>query len=267
MVMVTQTSRIRTGALHLFLLGGFRVEREGVAVPAVAWRRRSARQLVKLLATNPRHALHREQIFDILWARADIESARNSFAKALHAARHALEPSLLPRQRSSFISVSDDMVTLDANIVIDADEFQRGAHAALRLRTESNYVSALSIYSGVLLPEDRYEDWALERRRQLADLNLRLLLGLSELRESEGDYTGAIDCLCLALEEDQTREDAHRRLMALYAASGASGLALRQFEICQAELSRELNRSPHRETVALYQTILFGEVEQYRASS
>jgi DNA-binding SARP family transcriptional activator len=254
--------------LRLYLLGGFRVEVAGEVVPARAWRRRSARQLTKVLATDPQHAMHREQIYDLLWPDASIASARNSLAKAVHATRHALEPARRPRQHSTCIVVGDEMVALNReHVFIDADAFQRAAHDALRRGGVPEHERALALYSGPLLPEDRYEDWASERRRQLAGLNLRLLLGLAKLREADADLSGAIDCLWIALQEDQTTEDAHRNLMRLYAASGAPDLALRQFDICRAELSRQLGRPPHRETTALYDEILFGPAHLRRASS
>jgi DNA-binding SARP family transcriptional activator len=53
--------------LHLWLLGGFRAEVGGQAVPEQRWHRRKACSLVKLLALAPRHRLHREQLMDILW--------------------------------------------------------------------------------------------------------------------------------------------------------------------------------------------------------
>src|SRR5262245_36896279 len=62
--------------LRVDLLGGFAVEREGIPVPDFAWQRRSARRLTKLLATVPNHALHREQILEIFWPNADVDSAR-----------------------------------------------------------------------------------------------------------------------------------------------------------------------------------------------
>ena len=247
--------------LRVGLLGGFRVERAGFAVPAFAWQRRSAKKLTKLLATTPSHAMHREQIFEIQWPKASVDSARNSLAKALHAARHALEPERLARQGSAYLYARDDMIGLDTDHVsIDADEFQRLAQSALRLRTVVAYETALALYRGPLLPEDRYEDWPSERRRYLGDLNLRLLLGLAEALEAQGDRSAAIDCLEAALLEDQTREDAHRQLMRLYDADGARDLALRQFEICRAHLRQELNRAPHRETTALYEELLSNRV-------
>jgi DNA-binding SARP family transcriptional activator len=249
--------------LRVGLLGGFRVERAGVAVPDFAWRRRSAKRLTKLLATRPSRALHREQVLETLWPDADLDSARNSLAKALHAARHALEPERLPREGSSYIHLRDDMITLDTDhVLIDAENFQRLAQSALRLATVSAYETALAAYTGVLLPEDLYEDWPSERRHYLADLNVRLLLGLAETLEKLGAHRGAVDRLRTALQEDPTREDVHRQLMRLYGAMGARGLALRQFEMCRDLLRAELNVVPDRQTTALYQELLANEVEQ-----
>ena len=175
--------------LRVGLLGGFRVDRAGVARPVTDWQRRTAKTLMKLLATDPRHALHREQILDMLWPNVGVESALNSFGKALHAARRALEPELLPRQGSTYLRLTDSMVALDTqHVLIDADHFQVLAESALRQRDEAAFEAALEAYGGELLPEDRYEDWCAERREFLAELHIRLLLGLAERLEERGEY-------------------------------------------------------------------------------
>jgi len=255
--------------LRVGILGGFRVERAGVVVPDLAWRRRSAKRLVKVLATKPSHAMHREQVFEVLWPKAGVESARNSLAKALHAARHACAPERVARQPSAYIYARDDMIALDTDhVVIDADEFQRHAQTALRVASVSAFETALATYRGIILPEDLYEDWASGRRRYLADLNLRCLVGLAELLESDGNYNGAIDCLDSALQDDPTREDVHRRLMQLFRVKGALDLALRQFETCRAQLRLHINRTPSPETTALYEELLatVGPIAHDRAS-
>src|SRR5919108_16203 len=88
--------------LRIHLLGGFGVQRPG-PLEVSGWQRRSAKTLTKLLATCPGHALHKEQILEILWPDADVCSALNSLGKALHAARRALEPELAPRSSSAFL--------------------------------------------------------------------------------------------------------------------------------------------------------------------
>jgi DNA-binding SARP family transcriptional activator len=221
------------------------------------WQRRTAKTLTKLLATVPGHSLHREQILEILWADVDVESALNSFAKALYAARRAFEPGLLPRETSAYLRLTDAVLSLDTeHVVIDADEFQELAESALRQRAVSAYEAALAAYPGELLPEDRYEDWSAERRTALAGLHIRMLLRLAEALESRGEYSQAADRLRAALQQDRTREDIHRRLMRLYAETGSRDQAVRQFQLCREALQQGLDLLPEAETVTLHRDVL-----------
>jgi DNA-binding SARP family transcriptional activator len=253
--------------LRIELLGGFRVERAGVARPVSGWQRRTGKTLTKLLATHPRHCLHREQVLEILWPGVELESALNSFGKALHAARRALEPELLPRESSAYLPLTDSMVALDTQHVwIDADHFERLAERALRRGDIASYESALAAYGGELLPEDRYEDWCAERRNRLADLHIQLLVGLAEAHEESGAHSASAARLREVLRHDPTREDAHRRLMGLYASLGARDQAMRQFQICEDVLKRELDMAPEQVTVELYREIQADRVPR-RAST
>lgn len=233
--------------VHIGLLGGFRVERGGAPISDFAWQRRSAKRVTKLLAIRPGHAAHRDEVLETLWPNADLASARNSLSKALHAARCAIEPERLPREGSPYIRVRDDLITLGTeHVVIDADEFQRLGRDAFHVATVAAYEDALAAYTGVLLPEDLYEDWVTERRDSLAELNIRLLISLAEALEKRGRHRDAVDRLRTALEQDPTREDVHRQLMRLYGALGARCVALRQFETCRSVLRERLNVAPIR---------------------
>jgi DNA-binding SARP family transcriptional activator len=247
--------------LRLRLLGGFRVERVGAARPVSGWQRRSAKTLTKLLATHPRHTLHREQLLDLLWPDVEVESALNSFGKALYAARRALEPELLPRESSAYLRLTDSMVALETRHVwIDADHFQLRAESALRQKDVTAYESALGAYGGELLPEDRYEDWCAERRDYLAGLHIRLLSGLADALERGGAHSASAARLREVLQHDPTREDVHRRLMFLYASAGSRDQAVRQFQICQDALRRELDLGPEKATLALNRDILANRI-------
>ena len=243
--------------LHVRLLGGFRVERTDVGLTMLDWPRRSAKTLTKLLSVLPGHALHREQIIDILWPDVDTESALNSFGKALHAARHVLEPELPRRQDSAYLRLADSMLILNTkHVVVDADQFERLAEEAVCSGEIPAYQAALTAYGGELLPEDRYESWCSERRSVLVELHVRLLLGLAEILERRGAHNEAADRLRDALRQDPTREPVHRRLMRLYARMGTPDQAVRQFHICEDALRRELDLAPQPETVSLFDEIL-----------
>jgi DNA-binding SARP family transcriptional activator len=243
--------------LQVRLLGGFGIERSGPAGAVSSWQRRSAKTLTKLLAAHPRHALHREQILDILWPGIDTESALNSFGKAVHAARHAFEPDLPRRHSSTYLRLEDSMLALDMeHVAIDADQFEQVARDALRRRDVPVFESALAVYSGELLPEDRYADWCAERRNVLAELHVRVLLAFADELERRGAYNESADHLRQVLQKDQTREEVHRRLMRLYADMGTPDQAVRQFHRCESALRRELDLAPQHETVLLYHDIL-----------
>ena len=243
--------------LHVRLLGGFRVERTGGAREVSGWQRRSAKTLTKLLATYTGHALHREQILDILWPGVAVESALNSFGKALYAARHALQPELPRREDSAYLRLADGMLVLSGeHVVVDTDRFEQLAQVALQREDITAYEAALAAYSGELLPEDLYESWCAERRNSLAELRAQLLLGVAEALEERGAYDKSAGRLREVLQQDPTREVAHRRLMRLYEEMGTPGQAVRQFQLCEDVLRRELDLAPQQETVSLYHHIL-----------
>ncbi len=242
--------------LHVRLLGGFRVERADGAQAVSDWRRRSAKALTKLVATCPGHALHREQILDTFWPRIAVDSALNSFGKALHAARHALEPELPRRQDSAYLQLADGMLILNTeHVEVDTDRFEQLAQAALRERDIAMYEAALAAYRGELLPEDLYASWCAEQRSRLTELHVQLLLGVAEALEECGVYEKSASRLREGLQQDSTREAAHRRLMHLYVKMGRPEQAIRQFQLCRDVLRRELDLAPQPETVSLYDDV------------
>ncbi len=243
--------------LQVRLLGGFCIERSDVGQAVSDWPRRSAKTLIKLLAIQPGHALHREQVIDVLWPKMNAESALNSLAKALHVARRALQPGLPRREDSAYLRLADGMLLLDTErVIIDADEFEQLAEDALRRREIAAYDAAFAAYGGELLPEDRYESWCSERRTALAELHTRLLLGMAEGLERRGSYSEAAERLRDVLQQDPTREAVHRQLMRLYAWIGAPDQAIRQFHSCEAVLRHELDLTVQPETISLYDEIL-----------
>jgi DNA-binding SARP family transcriptional activator len=243
--------------LEVSVLGGFRVERGDAGGPVSDWQRRSAKTLTKLLATCPEHALHREQIVELLWPGVEMDSALNSLGKALHAVRHAIEPDLPPRGASAYVRTRDSMVSLAVeHVQIDADHFQGLAEQALLADDVAACEGALAAYSGELLPEDRYADWCADRRGFLAELRVRLLLELAEAYEARGSLDLAADRLREALREDPAREAVHRRLMRLYAQMGMPDQVVRQFQLCEATLRSQLNLSPQAETLSVVKEVL-----------
>ena len=198
-----------------------------------------------------------KRILELLWPGVPAKSALNRFGQALHAARRAFEPELLPRQSSAYLRLTESVLSLETeHVVIDADHFQQLAESALGRGNEEAYESALAAYGGELLPEDRYHDWCAERRAFLAELRIRLLVELADALEKRGTQAAAADRLREVLRHDPTREDVHRRLIVLYAAIGSRDQAVRQFQMCREVLQRDLGLLPAESTRAAYEEIL-----------
>ena len=152
------------GNVRVNLLSGFAATVDGAPVPEGAWRLRKARELVKLLALAPGHRVHREQAMDVLWRDREPSAAANNLHQAVHAARRALD--------AAAIEVRDEVLRLEAEV--DVDELELAAAQARRSRTATAYRAALALYTGELLPENRYDDWAEDRRDELGTLAAEL---------------------------------------------------------------------------------------------
>jgi predicted ATPase len=163
-------------AVAITLLGGFGAVVDGVPVADDGWRLRKARDLVKLLALAPGRRLHREQAMDALWGDRTPDAAANNLYQAVHAARRAVG--------ADAILVRDEVLTLAAEV--DVDAFERAAAEARRQRTPSAYRAALALYTGELLPENRYDDWAMPRRDELEALEGELRAELARLGPDDG---------------------------------------------------------------------------------
>jgi len=201
------------------LLGRFEVTVDGALTPSSAWNRRMAAALVKVLALAPSQRMHREQVIDILWPDESLASAAPKLHKAAHYARQAAG-------RLDAIVLRGDIVQLfpGADLTIDVVAFDDLSRDALANHDPATARAALEHYQGELLPDDRYEEWAAERREllRLRHLNLLRLAGRwQEVSELE--------------PED---EHAQLELLRFHVANGDSGAALRQYE----RLARVLDR-------------------------
>jgi DNA-binding SARP family transcriptional activator/pimeloyl-ACP methyl ester carboxylesterase len=224
------------------LLGGFTASVNGKPVPKEAWRQRRAAELVKLLALAPGHRLHREQVIDALWRDLPIEAGAANLHKAAHYARRALG------DRDS-IGLEKEQVALwpGASRTIDSERFASLAEKALREGDPDACSKAAAAYTGDLLPEDRYEEWAQTPRERLRRLYLDVLrrAGLWER----------------VIAEEPTDEAAHQALMRLYAETGNRSAALTQFHLLTDVLARELGVAPSSESLALYREIAHAPLE------
>ena len=152
--------------MEVRLLGAFRITVGGEPVEESRWPRRKAKLLLKLLALQPQHQLHREQVMEFLWPEIDPEAASNNLHKVIHMARRALEPTLRSGTDSHFILVQAQQILLRApgSLWVDSIAFDKQAVDALKGSDPKAYEVALALYQGDLLTEDLYDDWCATQR-------------------------------------------------------------------------------------------------------
>ena len=229
-----QQSRIRVE-----MLGGFGVMSGDEAVAADAWSRRSAAELVQLLALADGHRLSRDRVIDALWPTLDVDSGAANLRKAAHFARKALG--------------SPDAVVLKGGQVslfpgetlgTDVERFEALAKEALAGDDDDACAAAADAYSGDLLPEARYEEWAQTPRENLRSRYTELLRRSAQWER--------------LIEVEPTDEPAYRELMRRDLAGGSRPAAIRWYGRLRTALLGELGILPSSETQAIYDECVAG---------
>jgi predicted ATPase/DNA-binding SARP family transcriptional activator/DNA-binding CsgD family transcriptional regulator len=246
------------GAVRVWLLGGFRVSVNSKIVEDDTWRLRKAASLVKVLALAPKHRLPREQAMELLWPDFGREAASNNLRQTLYASRKAFDVA----GGSRYLASEDASLVLCARseLWVDVEAFEEAAAVARRSQDPAAYRAAIELYSGELLPEDRYEEWAETRREELRRLYLALLGELAGLYEERGEHRPAVEALRRVEAEEPTLEEAHTGLMRLYALSGRRAEAMVQYGRLREVLSSQLGAKPSAATRCLRDEIAAGRL-------
>jgi DNA-binding SARP family transcriptional activator len=77
----------------------------------------------------------------------------------IYGARRVLD--LTSDSHSRYLSLQDEQLTLcqEGQLWVDVDAFEEAAATARRARDPAVYRAAIDLYTGDLLPDDRYEGW------------------------------------------------------------------------------------------------------------
>ncbi len=222
--------------VRVTVLGGLAVDIDGNVVPASAWKSRRAAQLVALLALAPSHRLATEQAMDALWPDLAPEAARANLHKTATLARQAMG------SRESVVLRGDAVALWPGHdLTVDLVEFEGAARTALASGDPARCSDVARRFGGELLPEERYEEWAVPVRDRVQLLHLDLLRAGERWAE--------------LAEADPTDEPAHRALMRLHFEAGRLHAAIRQFQRLRTILARDVGVLPSPETLALYREI------------
>ncbi len=134
----------------------------------------------------------------------------------------------------------------------DVATFESAARRALAQSDTKECARAATLYTGELLPQDRYAEWATAPRQRLAARHIELLRRAGAWQE--------------LVEHDPLDENAQLALMRLYADAGNRASALRQFQRMRQVFAEELGVSPSSEAMSLYEQLSRGPAVQVKVA-
>jgi DNA-binding SARP family transcriptional activator len=114
---------------------------------------------------------------------------------------------------------------------------------------------AVKLYRGDFLPDNLYDDWTANLRKQLYRLYLQVLVKQADACRRRGKLDAAIKAGRRCLELEPADELLNRMAMELLWQSGQKHQALSLYNDLAAFLAREFDTTPSAETIALYEKI------------
>ena len=143
-------------------------------------------------------------------------------------------------------------------MAVDVDDFDAAAVRAAGTGAPSDIRHALTLWSGELLPEDRYEDWAAPHRDRLSAVRTRLVSDLARSLMAAGSVAEALAALEPLAVERPLDEDVQRSLLVALAATGRRWDAAAAFERLRDGLAESYGVAPAPETTAVYRRLFVG---------
>lgn len=213
------------------------------------WLSQRAGQLFKFLVTERHRFVPIEVIAEAVWPHASNRTA-NTVRHCMHGLRAHLEPAVADGLQPQFILVQNGAYRLNPDCIwVDADEFERtlsiGMRAFARGETATaitRFESAVRMYRGDYLADDRYWEWAFVERERLRDLATIPLRALVELRAELPDV--ALGYVQRLADMEPFDHEIQRQLIELLMKHGRRSRAVRQYHAFRVRLMRSFNEQP-----------------------
>ncbi len=156
--------------------------------------------------------------------------------------------------------LSDEIVVLggEGGLAVDVDDFDIASVRAAATGAPEAIRHALDLWTGELLPEDLYEDWAAPHRDRLSAVRTRLVGDLARALLADGEPAQALALLEPLAVERPLDEDVHESLLVALAATGRRSDAAAAFDRLRDGLAESYGVAPAPETTAAYRRLFVG---------
>ncbi len=246
--------------LALYFLGSPELYLDSEPISA---RRRKAIALLAYLAIE-RGQHRRESLSTLLWPDYDQSKAFTNLRHTLWEIQQSIGDSWLTSNREK-IGLKEKDVWLDLRqfeSLLAQSRAQHDASLRVPLLVEATKLYRNHFMMGFSLKDaPNFNEWAFAESEELRGQLAGALISLSEDYCALGQAEKAIPYVRRLITLDPLNESSHRRLMNVYLQAGQPSAALKQYQICEEILRKELNLNPQPETFALYKQIRKGEAK------
>jgi SARP family transcriptional regulator, regulator of embCAB operon len=246
--------------LRVYLTGDVSLSSEGRLIRGNRLPARQGRRLFAYLALEHSRQVARDELVESLWPRQPPAAFETALSAIVSKLRSLLEEIGLGR-RTLVTESGCYRLQLPAGSWIDIETASESVHLAEAALASGDSraaygpaVVACAILRRPFLPgEDA--PWIDARRGLLRNSLLRALDCLAQIHDLNGEPALALRAAQDAVELEPFREEGHRRLMLIHAASGNRAEALRAYSRLQSLLESELGISPGPETRSLFEAM------------
>lgn len=237
---------VETVAVRITTFGRFSVSINGNELQPQDWRRKKARDVLKVLLLSHGQTVTTDQLLAALWAGASGKGAETLLMTAVSHLRHALT---LYAPDTVFITTGDRSYTLDFGKDAEIDfiafkRLMRDAQSATVSERESLYRAAAELYSGEFLREEAFEEWTSFERESLKDAYLQAMTFLSHRELTGGNLDTAVGFAQEMLGQDALCETAYEILFTALRRQEKPAELRRIYQQCQSAFRRELDAEP-----------------------
>jgi DNA-binding SARP family transcriptional activator len=236
--------------LRITTLGSLALECAGASLGG-AWIHHRPGEVLRYLICARGHRVPVDELVDAIWpgsGRGGVTSLRQS----VHSLRERLEPDRPSQAPSRFVVASPSAYALDmAHVVVDADEFEAEARAALLAvkrglgrAAEAQLERAAGLYTGEFLADDHYGERPLAERDRLRSLAAQVLRELADLNESAGQLPATGRALERLVELEPLDLANQRDLISFLLRTGQHASAARRYDILRRRFERAFGAEP-----------------------
>ncbi len=232
------------------------------------WKNKKALNLLKFLVLNRNRLVLQDQILEVFWPELDFEKARQNLYVALYYIRKMLEPGLGNVKNSHYIISQHGSYKFNTNqpYRLDIEDFENYYYEANQLmetgylkEAESYYIKAKNLYKEDILPENLYDDWCIDQRRDYQNVYINLLQRLLQLNLDK-DKPKSLEFGLEILRVEPFLENINATVLKLYVELGNSKEAINHYQRLKVIYMSELDAEIPDKLVKLFKSLI--KVEQ-----